>query len=74
MGFWDAGTHMNKKEWAASCRRVINRLQSLKSVLTTRAEPPAAAVMQSELGGKTASRSRTTVAKVRPSKARPQKK
>jgi hypothetical protein len=30
MGFWDAGTHMNKKEWAAACRRVTNRLESLR--------------------------------------------
>ena len=33
MGFWDAGTHMNKREWAAACRRTENRLQSLKSEL-----------------------------------------
>jgi hypothetical protein len=33
MGFWDAQTHMTKREWAASCRRVENRLQNLKSEL-----------------------------------------
>jgi hypothetical protein len=40
MGFWDAGTHMNKKEWSASCRRMINRLQSLKSELSTPSGKP----------------------------------
>src|SRR5262245_42628931 len=34
MGFWDAGTHMSKREWAASCRRMMNRLQNLQSELT----------------------------------------
>jgi hypothetical protein len=34
MGFWDAGTHMSKQEWAGACRRVQNRLQNLM-----RAEP-----------------------------------
>jgi hypothetical protein len=33
MGFWDAGTHMTKQQWAAACRRVENRLQTLKSAL-----------------------------------------
>lgn len=37
MGFWDAGTHMNKREWAAACRRTENRLQSLKSALDSAA-------------------------------------
>jgi hypothetical protein len=31
MGFWDAGTHMSKKEWAVSCRRTMNRLERLKT-------------------------------------------
>src|SRR5262245_43526722 len=40
MGFWDAGTHMNKTEWAASCRRTMNRLENLKSGLNTPAAKP----------------------------------
>jgi|KBSSwiStaDraftv2_1062776.scaffolds.fasta_scaffold1576465_2 hypothetical protein len=24
---WDAGTHMTKQQWSATCRRVQNRLQ-----------------------------------------------
>jgi hypothetical protein len=44
MGFWDAGTHMSKREWAAACRRLENRLDSLKSELT------GSSVMRSELG------------------------
>ncbi|HWE20624.1 MAG TPA: hypothetical protein VG758_26190 [Hyphomicrobiaceae bacterium] len=44
MGFWDALTHMNKREWAAACRRTEKRLDSLKAELT------AAAAMKSELG------------------------
>jgi hypothetical protein len=30
MGYWDAGTHMNKTEWRASCERSQHRLDSLK--------------------------------------------
>jgi hypothetical protein len=26
---WDRGTHMTKQDWARTCRRVQNRLQSL---------------------------------------------
>jgi hypothetical protein len=26
---WDRGTHMTKRDWARTCRRVQNRLQSL---------------------------------------------
>jgi hypothetical protein len=26
---WDLGTHMTKRDWARTCRRVQNRLQSL---------------------------------------------
>jgi hypothetical protein len=33
MGFWDAATHMTKQQWAAACRRIENRLQTLKSSL-----------------------------------------
>jgi hypothetical protein len=33
MGFWDAGTHMSKREWAAACRRVEDRLAKLRSEL-----------------------------------------
>jgi hypothetical protein len=43
MGFWDAGTHMSKKEWAASCRRTLNRLEKLKTA------PSADAVLKLEL-------------------------
>jgi hypothetical protein len=53
MSFWDAGTHMSKREWAASCRRVMQRLQSIQSELTGKTEPSAAAVMKSELGAAT---------------------
>ena len=75
--FWDAGTHMSKREWAASCRRVQNRLESLKSELTTAAtkEPSAEQVMKSELGttaqGATAAGPRARVAKVRPARGLP---
>jgi hypothetical protein len=37
MSFWDAGTHMSKKEWAVSCRRVMNRLKSLRTELDANA-------------------------------------
>jgi hypothetical protein len=37
MGFWDAGTHMSKREWAAACRRTEARLQSLQSELNAAA-------------------------------------
>ena len=37
MGFWDAGTHMSKREWAAACQRIENRLQTLKSELNAAA-------------------------------------
>jgi hypothetical protein len=40
MGFWDAGTHMNKREWAAACRRTENRLQDLKSELNAASQKP----------------------------------
>src|SRR5262245_17197077 len=33
MGFWDAGTHMSKGEWAVACRRVEDRLAKLRSEL-----------------------------------------
>jgi hypothetical protein len=33
MGFWDAQTHMTKREWAAACRRTENRLKELQSEL-----------------------------------------
>jgi hypothetical protein len=26
---WDRGTHMTKRDWSRTCRRVQNRLQSL---------------------------------------------
>jgi hypothetical protein len=29
MGFWDAGTHMSKREWRTACQRVQNRLEDL---------------------------------------------
>jgi hypothetical protein len=44
MNFWDAGTHMSKKEWAVACRRVMNRLKSLRTELD------ANAAMKTELG------------------------
>ena len=27
MGFWDAGTHMTKREWKAACERMLRRIQ-----------------------------------------------
>ncbi len=30
MKLWDAGTHMSKAEWSATCKRVQNRLENLK--------------------------------------------
>jgi hypothetical protein len=30
MGLWDAGTHMSKKDWSRTCRRIENRLQNLQ--------------------------------------------
>jgi hypothetical protein len=27
---WDRGTHMTKKEWSQTCRRVQNRIQQLE--------------------------------------------
>ena len=27
---WDRGTHMTKKEWSLTCRRVQNRIQQLE--------------------------------------------
>lgn len=50
MGFWDAGTHMSKREWLAACRRVEKRLENLKSELNSKAEPTASSVIGSELG------------------------
>ncbi|MBO0765717.1 MAG: hypothetical protein J2P50_14170 [Hyphomicrobiaceae bacterium] len=44
MSFWDAATHMSKREWAGSCRRVVNRLKSLRTELD------ANATMKAELG------------------------
>jgi hypothetical protein len=45
MGFWDAATHMNKREWAVACRRVEDRLSNLRSALDAAAQKsnPAAA-------------------------------
>src|SRR5262249_45349112 len=77
MGFWDAGTHMSNREGAGGGRRVMNRLESLKSELTTasttKSEPSATDVMKSELGT-TASGAPANVAKVRPRRGRPQAK
>ncbi len=30
VGMWDRGTHMTKKEWSLTCRRVQNRLERLE--------------------------------------------
>ena len=29
-GMWDRGTHMTKKEWSHTCRRVQNRLRQIE--------------------------------------------
>ena len=29
-GMWDRGTHMSKRDWSQTCRRVQNRLQQLE--------------------------------------------
>jgi hypothetical protein len=39
MGFWDRETHMNKREYAAACRRTQNRLENLKAGLNAPAQP-----------------------------------
>ena len=31
MRLWDAGTHMSKQEWSATCRRVQSRLNQVQS-------------------------------------------
>jgi hypothetical protein len=31
IGMWDSGTHMTRKEWLQTCRRVQTRLQRLES-------------------------------------------
>jgi hypothetical protein len=38
MGFWDAATHMSKREWAVACRRVEDRLAKLQSELNAAAQ------------------------------------
>ena len=38
MGFWDAGTHMTKREWVAACRRTEHRLTSLRDELEKAAQ------------------------------------
>jgi hypothetical protein len=48
MGFWDAGTHMSKREWAAACRRTENRLQNLKSELDKAAKNSSATTPKSD--------------------------
>ena len=30
MQMWDTGTHMTKREWAATCKRVQTRLENIK--------------------------------------------
>jgi hypothetical protein len=56
MGFWDAKTHMSKQQWAAACRRIANRLESLKSELSTPAQKS-----QPGIGSKRAHASRSRV-------------
>jgi hypothetical protein len=38
LGFWDAGTHMTRREWAAACRRTEDRLSSLRDELAKAAQ------------------------------------
>ena len=56
MGFWEPATHMNKREWAAACRRTQNRLESLRAALNGPAEKskPRAAGPKSEKRSRTA--------------------
>ena len=30
VGLWDAGTHMSKRDWSRTCRRIENRLENLQ--------------------------------------------
>jgi hypothetical protein len=30
LGFWDAQTHMSKREWRVACQRIQNRFAGLK--------------------------------------------
>jgi hypothetical protein len=50
MGFWDRETHMNKREWAAACRRTQNRLENLRAGLNAPAQKsePGATAPKSE--------------------------
>ncbi len=65
MGFWDAGTHMTKREWAAACRRIENRLADLRSELN-------AAALRSQPGAKTTkSGQRAPASRHRVSRAKP---
>jgi hypothetical protein len=43
MGFWDAQTHMTKREWAAACRRTQDRLDNLKAELSNTPAKPSPA-------------------------------
>jgi len=64
MGFWDAGTHMTKREWAAACRRIEGRLASLRDDLekaAQRSQPGATAPKREP---------RTTASRPRISRAR----
>ena len=64
MGFWDAATHMTKREWAAACRRTDDRLADLKSALDAAAQSnPGAAAPKPE--------PRTPAPRARASKAKP---
>jgi hypothetical protein len=70
MSFWDAGTHMTKREWAAACRRTENRLQTLRSALdeANRGTQPGDATGKPAVG-KSGQRQRTPAARARMSGA-----
>ena len=38
---WDRGTHMSKKDWSRTCRRIENRLQNLQVENLDVGSPPA---------------------------------
>jgi len=61
MGFWDAGTHMSKREWAAACRRTENRLQDLKSELNAASQKPNAGATTPKLERRTPASSRARI-------------
>jgi hypothetical protein len=51
VGFWDAATHMTKREWTAACQRTENRLGNLKSELGATAPKPESRTLAPRVSG-----------------------